>query len=77
MRAKVQAYLFKRLGENRLFQDSENFRAKVEAKQLTDLGSTIYEKYGSNSGWVISLRNNIDFEKNINNTKPSPSDQFD
>lgn len=39
-----------------MFSDSDNYRAKVEAKELCDLGCTIEEKYGPSRGWKLSLR---------------------
>jgi len=40
--------------------DSDNFRAKQEAKELCDLGCTVNEKYGPYSGWKLSLRHDFD-----------------
>jgi len=39
-----------------LFADSDNYRTKVESRQLLDLGQTVQEKYGQQSGWIVGLR---------------------
>lgn len=36
--------------------DSDNFRQKVEQRELCDLGTSIQEKYGPYSGWKLQLR---------------------
>jgi hypothetical protein len=39
--------------EDGLLADSDNYRTKVESKQLLDLGSTVEEKYGENTAWRL------------------------
>ena len=56
-----------------LFSDSDNFRAKVEAKELCDLGCTIEEKYGPSRGWKLSLR--MSESKKKNSKKVDESDE--
>ena len=47
-----------------LYEGSDDFRAKVESSQLCDLGSSIFEKYGSESAWKLCLRTNYEFSNN-------------
>ena len=44
------------MGKKSLFADSENFRSKQEGKQLCDLGLSLLEKYGPETGWKLGLR---------------------
>lgn len=55
----VQVLLEKKPAET-LMHDSDNFRAKQEAKELCDLGCTVEEKYGPYTSWKLSLRQNWD-----------------
>ena len=41
-----------------LLASSDQYRTKVEGRQLCDLGTTIPEKYGPETSWKMSLRNN-------------------
>ena len=43
-----------------LLADSDNFRSKLEARELCDLGCTVEEKYGPYTGWRLQLRNHFD-----------------
>lgn len=43
-----------------LMADCDNFRSKVEGRELCDLGCTIEEKYGPHTGWKLQLRNYFD-----------------
>jgi len=36
-----------------LLADSDNFRSKLEARELCDLGCTVEEKYGPYTGWRL------------------------
>jgi len=49
--------LTKNSPEKGLLADSDNFRIKVESRELRDLGTTVIEKYGTNDAWRLLLRN--------------------
>ena len=57
-----------------LLADSNNFRSKVEGRELCDLGCTVEEKYGPHTGWKLQLRSYFDahekeMEKRVENTE--------
>ena len=59
-----------------LFADSENYRAKVESKELCDLGCTIEEKYGPSRGWKLSLRMSDSSKKDQKKQDNLSDDEF-
>ena len=67
-RKKFQQYINEKIDpegqlkkKGSLFDDSDNFRSKVESRQLCELGSSIFEKFGPDIGWKVCLRTNYDF----------------
>ena len=47
-----------------LLNDSDQYRTKVEAKELCDLGNSVQEKYGPDKSWKYSLRQDWDSKMN-------------